>query len=118
PASGKGTQAAILRERLKVPQISTGDMLREAKAAGTPLGQEAARYMSAGQLVPDQVVIGLVGERLQQKDAKAGFILDGFPRTVPQADPLELVLAERKAPLDAVLQIDVPRELLVERATM
>jgi adenylate kinase len=118
PASGKGTQSAILRKRLGVPQVSTGDMLRAARAAGTPLGREADRYMSAGQLVPDQVVIGLVGERLEQADAKNGFILDGFPRTVPQADALGGVLDERGLSLDAVLSIDVPRELLVERATL
>lgn len=118
PASGKGTQASILSGELGVPQISTGDMLRAAKAAGTKLGQEAERYMSAGQLVPDQVVIGLVGERLEQADARKGFILDGFPRTVPQADALGKLLSERASPLDAVLQIDVPRELLVERATL
>jgi adenylate kinase len=118
PASGKGTQAAILRARLQVPQISTGDMLRAATAAGTPLGLEAARIMKAGQLVPDEVVIGLVDERLMQSDAKNGFILDGFPRTVPQADALAGVLTERGAALDAVVQIDVPRELLIERATL
>src|SRR6187549_2629165 len=118
PASGKGTQAAFLCESLGVPKISTGDMLRAAKAAGTPLGIEAQRYMSLGQLVPDEVVIGLVGERLEADDAKKGFILDGFPRTVPQADALNALLESKGAPLDSVLQIDVPRELLVERATL
>lgn len=118
PASGKGTQAAFLCERFEVPKISTGDMLRAAKAEGTPLGLEAQRYMSLGQLVPDEVVIGLVSERLEQDDAKKGFILDGFPRTVPQADALKALLESKNAPLDCVLQIDVPRELLVERATL
>jgi adenylate kinase len=118
PASGKGTQAKFLVERYGVPQISTGDMLRAALAAGTPLGQEAQKYMSAGKLVPDSVVIGLVEERLQLEDAKNGFILDGFPRTVPQADALEGVLAAYKTPLEHVVQIDVPRELLMERATL
>ena len=118
PASGKGTQAKFLVDRYGVPQISTGDMLRAALAAGTPLGQEAQKYMSAGKLVPDEVVIGLVQERLQQADAKNGFILDGFPRTVPQADALEKVLAGLKSPLDHVVQIEVPRELLMERATL
>jgi len=118
PASGKGTQAALLCEQLGVPKISTGDMLRAAKAAGTPLGKEAERYMSTGKLVPDEVVIGLVGERLEAEDAKKGFILDGFPRTVPQADALNALLNSKRAPLDSVLQIDVPRELLVERATL
>jgi len=118
PASGKGTQAKRLAERLGVPVISTGDMLRAALAAGTQLGREAQAYMSAGKLVPDQVVIGLVDERLDQGDAKKGCILDGFPRTVPQAQELDQLLARRGQRLDAVVQIDVPRELLVERATL
>lgn len=118
PASGKGTQAAVLTERLQIPKISTGDMLREARAAGTPLGREAEGFMTAGKLVPDSVVIGLVDERLSQADAQNGFILDGFPRTVPQAEALTKLLAEKGTPLDAVLQIDVSRDLLVERATL
>jgi adenylate kinase len=118
PASGKGTQAELLCQRYQTPKISTGDMLRAAKAAGTPLGKEADRYMSAGKLVPDSVVIGLVDERIQEPDARAGFILDGFPRTVPQADSLGELLGERGLALDAVVQIDVPRELLMERATL
>ncbi len=118
PASGKGTQAKILVERLGVPQISTGDMLRAARAAGTPLGIEAEKFMTAGKLVPDDVVIGLVGERLKLPDAEKGFILDGFPRTVPQADALDAVLQVLGKPLDHVIQIDVPRALLVERATL
>lgn len=118
PASGKGTQAAILRERLGVPQISTGDMLRAARRDGTALGKEAERFMSAGQLVPDSVVIGLVEERLAEADTAQGFILDGFPRTVPQAEALEALLTKLAQPLDAVLQIDVSRDLLVERATL
>jgi len=118
PASGKGTQAAVLCQRYAVPKISTGDMLRAALAAGTPLGKEAEGYMKAGKLVPDSVVIGLVEERIAQPDAAKGFILDGFPRTVPQADALAAVLAKKNLPLDAVLQIDVPTELLMERATL
>ena len=118
PASGKGTQAVKICERYGVPKISTGDMLRAAKAAGTPLGVEADKYMSAGKLVPDSVVIGLVGERLEQSDAAKGFVLDGFPRTVPQAEALDALLGERRSPLGAVVQIDVPRALLVERATL
>lgn len=118
PASGKGTQARVLTTRLGIPQISTGDMLRAARAAGSTLGQEADRYMSEGRLVPDEVVIGLVRERLEADDAEKGFILDGFPRTVPQAEALDRVLADRGTPLSCVLQIDVPRELLVERATL
>ena len=118
PASGKGTQAAILRERFGVPQISTGDMLRAARRAGTTLGREAEGFMSAGQLVPDSVVIGLVEERLAQPDAQKGFILDGFPRTVPQAEALKALLVKLGTPLNAVLQIDVSRDLLMERATL
>jgi adenylate kinase len=118
PASGKGTQAAVLTATLGVPKISTGDMLRAARAAGTKLGREAESFMNAGQLVPDSVVIGLVAERLEEADAKVGFILDGFPRTVPQAEALGTLLAGRGTPLDAVVQIDVARELLVERATL
>ncbi len=118
PASGKGTQAAILVEKLGVPQISTGDMLRAARNAGTHLGKEAEKFMSAGKLVPDEVVIGLVDERLSLPDAQSGFILDGFPRTVPQADALEALLAKKGTPLDVVVQIEVPRDLLVERATL
>ncbi|HKY37872.1 MAG TPA: adenylate kinase [Polyangiaceae bacterium] len=118
PASGKGTQAAVLCEKLGIPKISTGDMLRAALKDATPLGQEAAQYMNAGKLVPDLVVIGLVEKRLQLPDAKPGFILDGFPRTVPQADALDGLLKRLGTPLDFVLQIDVPRELLMERATL
>lgn len=117
PASGKGTQAAFLESRFGIPKISTGDMLRAARNAGTALGKEAERYMSAGQLVPDEVVIGLVAERLKEADAKRGFILDGFPRTVAQADALDEALVVAGSPLDCILQIDVPRELLMERAT-
>lgn len=118
PASGKGTQAAILTEKLGVPQISTGDMLRAARKAGTKLGKEASEFMNAGKLVPDSVVIGLVDERLSQDDAAKGFILDGFPRTVPQAEALAEVLLKKRTPLDAVLEIEVSRDLLVERATL
>ncbi len=118
PASGKGTQADRLTDRFRVPKISTGDMLRAARAAGTALGREAETFMTAGKLVPDQVVIGLVDERLDHDDAKPGFILDGFPRTVPQAEALGALLEKRGTPLQYVLQIDVSRELLVERATL
>lgn len=118
PASGKGTQAAILTGRLGVPKISTGDMLREARAQRTKLGLEAESFMNVGKLVPDEVVIGLVAERLEEADAKAGFILDGFPRTVVQAEALEALLSSCGTPLEAVVQIDVARELLVERATL
>ncbi len=118
PASGKGTQADVLSARYSIPKISTGDMLRAARAEGTALGRKAEEYMNAGQLVPDEVVIGLVGERLDKGDADKGFILDGFPRTVPQAEALDKLLNGRGTPLDAVVEIDVPRELLVERAVL
>jgi adenylate kinase len=118
PASGKGTQAAVLTEKFGVPKISTGDMLRAAVAAGTELGKQADSLMKAGQLVPDSVVIGLVKERVSQPDAKNGFILDGFPRTVPQADALEALLVSLGTPLEKVVQIDVTRDLLEERATL
>jgi len=118
PASGKGTQADKLGARFGVPKISTGDMLRAALKAGTPLGKEAEKFMSAGGLVPDSVVIGLVEERLAEPDARAGFILDGFPRTVPQAEALSGLLERLGTPLDGVIQIDVARELLMERATL
>lgn len=118
PGSGKGTQAAALIGRLGVPKISTGDMLRAALQAGTPLGKEAQGFMSAGKLVPDSVVIGLVEERLAQADAKKGFILDGFPRTVAQAEALGTLLQKLDTPLERVVQIDVPRELVEERTTL
>ena len=116
PGSGKGTQSEVLRERLGVPQISTGDMLRAARKAGTPLGKQAESFMSAGKLVPDEVVIGLVEERVQQPDAAKGFILDGFPRTQAQAEALDALLQRLGKPLDRVVQIDVSKDLLVERA--
>ncbi len=118
PASGKGTQAAVLCQRFGVPKISTGDMLRAAMKAGTPLGKQAEGIMKAGKLVSDDIVIGLVEERIAEPDAAAGFILDGFPRTVPQAEALADLLAKKSTPLDAVVQIDVARELLFERATL
>jgi adenylate kinase len=118
PASGKGTQAAVLTEKFGVPKISTGDMLRAAAAAGSELGKEADTLMKAGKLVPDSVVIGLVKERVSEPDAKNGFILDGFPRTVPQADALEALLTGLGTPLEKVVQIDVSRDLLEERATL
>lgn len=118
PASGKGTQAAVLTEKFGVPKVSTGDMLRAALKDGTPLGKEAAKYMNDGGLVPDSVVIGLVEERLALPDAQPGFILDGFPRTVAQAEALDALLKRLGTPLDFIVQIDVPRNLLMERATL
>ncbi|HEY5955881.1 MAG TPA: adenylate kinase [Polyangiaceae bacterium] len=118
PASGKGTQADVLVARFGIPKISTGDMLRAARTAGSKLGKEAESYMNSGRLVPDAVVIGLVEERLKQSDVAVGFVLDGFPRTVPQAEALAQLLERCAMPLDLVAQIDVPRELLMERATL
>jgi adenylate kinase len=115
PGSGKGTQAQKLKDYLRVAHLSTGEMLRDADQAGTPLGREAARFMNAGQLVPDNVVVGIVVERLGKKDCSRGCLFDGFPRTVPQAEALDRLLAERDMPLDLVLALDVPEALLVER---
>jgi adenylate kinase len=115
PGAGKGTQAKLLVERLKIPQVSTGDMLRAAVKAGTPLGQEGKQYMNRGALVPDAVIIGLVRERLQQPDCSRGYILDGFPRTVAQAEALEKTLAGLQASLDSVVSLEVPTEDLVLR---
>jgi adenylate kinase len=115
PGAGKGTQAKLLVERLGVPQISTGDMLRAAVKAGTPLGREAKAYMDRGALVPDGVIIGLVRERLQSADCIRGYILDGFPRTVAQAEALEKTLFDLRLSLDHVLCLEVPPEDLVVR---
>lgn len=117
PGAGKGTQAAKIIEAYGLPHISTGDILRKAVADQTPLGIEAKRYMDAGELVPDEVVIGLVKERLSQSDAVKGFILDGFPRTVVQADALGQVLVELGKELTAVVSIDVDKQSLIERLT-
>jgi adenylate kinase len=117
PGAGKGTQAGRLAARWSVPQVSTGDMLREAVAKGTPLGLEARRYMEAGELVPDAVIIGLVRERLTQPDGRKGFILDGFPRTVAQAEALDRLLDAEGAPLDRVVLFQLPDEDLAARLT-
>ena len=114
PGSGKGTQAKGLCERHGIPQISTGDMLRAAKKAGT-LEKKYLDIMDAGGLVPDEAMIGLIERRIQEPDGKAGFLFDGFPRTVPQAEALAELLANQKRTLDAVIQLDVPRSLLEER---
>lgn len=111
PGAGKGTQAQRLSESLGVPQISTGDMLRDARRKGTELGKKAGEFMDAGELVPDEVVIGIVKERLSEEDCSGGFILDGFPRTREQAEALEQMGVE----LDAVLNIQVPDEEVVAR---
>jgi len=117
PGAGKGTQAAMLVEKYGIPQISTGDMLRAAVREQTSMGIKAKEYMDAGGLVPDEVVIGIVRDRLQQADCAAGFILDGFPRTVPQADALKQTLVELDKPLDAAISLEVNTDALVERLT-
>jgi len=115
PGAGKGTQAKDLVEKYKIPQISTGDILRKNLAEKTPLGLEAKKYMDKGELVPDSVVVGIVKERLKEADCAKGYILDGFPRTVPQAEELDKALADMSTPLDKVLSIDVPDSELVAR---
>ncbi len=115
PAAGKGTQARLLAERLKVPQIASGDLLRDAVRRRTPLGTQAKSYMDQGNLVPDDFVLQLIEERLQKADAQAGFILDGFPRTVAQAEALKKRLDIRGPVLDKVIAIIVPDEDVVKR---
>jgi adenylate kinase len=117
PGAGKGTQAALLAKRFGPCHVSTGDMLRDAVRRSTRLGLEAKRYMDQGQLVPDDVVIGIVAERLDAADCRGGFLLDGFPRTLAQARALDALLAKRGQPLDAVLLIAVPPEEAVRRLT-
>ena len=117
PGAGKGTQAKVMVERWGIPQVSTGDILRAAVKAGTPLGKEAKSFMDKGELVPDRVVIGIIDERLREKDAARGFILDGFPRTIPQAEALEAMLKAAGRKLDRVLSIEVDDEELVGRLT-
>ena len=115
PGAGKGTQAKIIMERYGIPQISTGDMLREAVAKGTELGKKAKEFMTQGILVPDEIVIGIVRERLAQKDCENGFILDGFPRTLAQAEALDKMLGEMGKKIDAVINVNVPEEEVVKR---
>lgn len=111
PGAGKGTQATFIKEKFNIPQISTGDMLRAAVKAGTPLGLEAKSYMDSGGLVPDAVIIGLVSERIKDADCANGFLFDGFPRTIPQAEAMK----NAGVGIDYVVEIDVPDEAIVER---
>jgi len=111
PGAGKGTQATYLREKFNIPQISTGDMLRAAVKAGTPLGLEAKAFMDSGGLVPDAVIIGLVSERIKESDCANGFLFDGFPRTIPQAEAMK----DAGVGIDYVVEIDVPDEAIIER---
>lgn len=111
PGAGKGTQANFIKEHYGIPQISTGDMLRAAVKAGTELGKKAKVLMDAGQLVSDEVIIGLVKERIKEADCQKGFLFDGFPRTIPQADAMK----DAGVPIDAVVEIDVPDEEIIKR---
>ncbi len=111
PGAGKGTQANYIKDRYDIPQISTGDMLRAAVKAGTDLGKKAKEYMDSGGLVPDDVIIGLVKERIKEPDCQKGFLFDGFPRTIPQAEAMK----EAGVPIDAVVEISVPDEEIIKR---
>ncbi|MDY2728749.1 adenylate kinase [Clostridium sp. HCP1S3_B4] len=117
PGAGKGTQAKSISNRYSIPHISTGDIFRKNISENTPLGIEAKKYMDNGQLVPDEVTINMVKDRLKQDDCKNGYLLDGFPRTVSQAEALQAFLAERKETLDTALCIEVPQEFILERMT-
>src|SRR3990170_92431 len=117
PGAGKGTQAQMMVERFQIPQISTGDILRKAVKEGSPLGKEAKTFMDQGQLVPDKVVIGIIDERLREPDCGPGFILDGFPRTIAQAEALQPILAKIEKSIDHVINIEVDPEELVRRLT-
>lgn len=117
PGAGKGTQAKFLIEKYDIPQISTGDILRAAIADKTQMGMEAKKFMDDGQLVPDSTIIGIIKDRLAQDDCKKGFILDGFPRTLAQAEALKELMANMEISLDKVISLNVPDELIVERIT-
>ena len=117
PGAGKGTQAKMLVEKYGIPQISTGDILRANLKAQTELGLEAKKYMDAGKLVPDEVVIGIINNRIKEDDCQKGYMLDGFPRTVAQAEALDKILAENKSGIDHVISIDVPDKELLGRLT-
>jgi len=115
PGAGKGTQAKLLQEHFRIPKISTGDILRQAAADGTSLGKQANEYMDRGELVPDALIIEIVEERLAEADCRDGFLLDGFPRTVTQAEALEQMLARKNLALDGAVSLKVPRKELVAR---
>lgn len=117
PGAGKGTQAKFLIEKYGIPQISTGDILRAAIKEGTAMGLEAKKFMDEGKLVPDSTIIGIIKDRLSQEDCKKGFILDGFPRTLAQAEALEVLMKEMGIALDKVISLNVPDELIVGRVT-
>lgn len=115
PGAGKGTQATRLVEKYGIPQLSTGDMLRAAVAAGTPIGQKAKAVMDSGNLVSDEIVVGIVADRIEEADARRGFILDGFPRTLAQAEALDRMLLDKNLALDVVLELKVDQTRLVDR---
>lgn len=115
PGAGKGTQSALIVERLGIPQLSTGDMLRAAVAAGTPVGLMAKDVMARGELVSDAIVVGIVADRIEEEDARRGFILDGFPRTVAQAEALDLMLDGKSMALDHVIELKVDETALMDR---
>ena len=117
PGAGKGTQAKYIIEKYGIPQISTGDILRAAVKEGTPMGLEAKACMEAGKLVSDEIIIGIIKDRLAKDDCKKGFILDGFPRTIAQAEALEVLMQEMGIKLDKVISLNVPDELIVGRVT-
>lgn len=115
PGAGKGTQAERIVERYKLAHLSTGDMLRAARDAQTAVGKKAEEYMSSGQLVPDEIIVEIINERLADPDCREGYLLDGFPRTIAQAEALDKMLAEKGTPLDVVLELKVPEDELFQR---
>ena len=114
PGAGKGTQGELLAQRLEIPRFSTGDILRQAVREGTSMGVEAARFMHAGELVPDDVILGIIGEALEQEESEGGFLLDGFPRTVAQAEGLASLLESMGLELDAIVNLVVPAEEILK----
>ncbi len=115
PGCGKGTQARLLKERIAIPHLSTGDMLRAEAQTGSDLGRQIKALIDGGNLVPDEMIVDMLEKRIDQEDCKKGFILDGFPRTLPQAEALEALLKKKKITLDAVIEIQVPDEIIMER---